>query len=214
MIEIWDYFMRRKKLLLLALMVFVASGFLVSQLFRQYSSKPEITYISISDWGTPDVEVPRTGGDFLSEPDNEVPAQDIPSEPSDSERAQDLSTEPSDGAPTQDFPEQPYQIVVASPADVAALAPAAPIATDIEPIIPDVPYVGGEALDEDSGQMSDEMFEQIVDSLENTENDSIATDVPTPSVSVLSIVGDIILSLLGALAVALCAYLVYQHFMR
>lgn len=61
MIEIWDYFMRRKKLLLLVLAIFAGSSFISFRLLNRQIRKPESTYISISDWGEDAVNLPKTG---------------------------------------------------------------------------------------------------------------------------------------------------------
>lgn len=55
MIRIWDYFMRRKGLLLLALVAFVLSGVFSYRLLRGNNvPKPENNYISISTLARPD----------------------------------------------------------------------------------------------------------------------------------------------------------------
>ncbi len=61
MIEIWDYLMRRKGLLLAILAAFLVSSILSYQAFRGNAAKKPMEYISIKDWGNTDVEVPRTG---------------------------------------------------------------------------------------------------------------------------------------------------------
>ncbi len=64
MIRAWDYLMRRKVLLLVALIAFFSGAFLSYQflqntLINHAPEKPQ--YISINSWNT-DVEIPHTGG--------------------------------------------------------------------------------------------------------------------------------------------------------
>lgn len=57
MMRVWDYFMRRKGLLLLALMTFVVSGIISYQALRSNSAlDPEPQYLSISGLRQPDDE--------------------------------------------------------------------------------------------------------------------------------------------------------------
>lgn len=63
MIEVWDYFMRRKSLLLMILSVFLASSILSYNIFRTNATTKPVEYISIRHWGNNDIEVPRTGGE-------------------------------------------------------------------------------------------------------------------------------------------------------
>jgi len=66
MINIWDYFMRRKSLLAVILAVFFGSSILSYHLM--YGSAREVSsttpsYITIEQWGQPEseIEIPRTG---------------------------------------------------------------------------------------------------------------------------------------------------------
>ena len=67
LIKIWDYFMRRKKLLLLVLMSVTASSYVVMNLTAINIGKSETTYIHIDDWGAQndselsDIAIPKTG---------------------------------------------------------------------------------------------------------------------------------------------------------
>lgn len=61
MIEVWDYFMRRKGLLLAVLATFSISSMLSYRVFRVNIPEPEPTYISVNSWNTEEIEIPRTG---------------------------------------------------------------------------------------------------------------------------------------------------------
>lgn len=68
LIEIWDYFMRRKKLLLLALVGIALGCYGIAQVLPTSTSHNEVTYIHIDDWGMPEthqtpseVAIPKTG---------------------------------------------------------------------------------------------------------------------------------------------------------
>lgn len=63
MIEVWDYFMRRKGVLLAFFTVFLMSSILSYNVFRSSATDHPTEYISIHDWGDDKIEVPHTGGE-------------------------------------------------------------------------------------------------------------------------------------------------------
>lgn len=133
MIEIWDYFMRRKSLLLLVLAVFFVSSLLSVGALRSNTFEPTSTYISVQEWGTnedvtpdiestqnnitggnqssdiEDIEIPKTGGEVIFTPfvavmnPNEV-TQILP--PLETVMEETGTTSEADESATQ-----PYQIV-------------------------------------------------------------------------------------------------------
>lgn len=62
MIQVWDYFMRRKGLLLSIIAAFWISSTLSYHALISNASEREIPYINIDSWGE-EIEVPRTGGE-------------------------------------------------------------------------------------------------------------------------------------------------------
>lgn len=62
MMKLWDYFMRRKTLLVLTVMVFAVSSFLTYRALNTRVKADIPQYISIENWGTDEVEIPQTGG--------------------------------------------------------------------------------------------------------------------------------------------------------
>lgn len=68
MIEIWDYFMRRKGLLLAMLLVFFASSMLSYRALHSNAVEPTTEYISISNWGAERINIPNTGGESDLQP--------------------------------------------------------------------------------------------------------------------------------------------------
>ena len=69
MIEIWDYFMRRKSLLLAVLATFFISSMISYRALHSNASEATPIYISVSSWGTEDdIEVPKTGGEADAQP--------------------------------------------------------------------------------------------------------------------------------------------------
>ncbi len=61
MIKVWDYFMRRKSLLLLMLVLFSAGGVLSYRALQSCAVDRPVEYIRIDS--LPVVEIPRTGGE-------------------------------------------------------------------------------------------------------------------------------------------------------
>lgn len=64
MIEVWDYFMRRKGVLLAFFTVFLMSSILSYNVFRSSAADHPTEYISIHNWGDDKIEVPHTGGEI------------------------------------------------------------------------------------------------------------------------------------------------------
>ncbi len=77
--RVWDYFMRRKGLLGLVLLISAVIGFASYYIYDQFHHIPDHTYITIANWGEdtqattayvddiPEVAIPLTGGES-SEP--------------------------------------------------------------------------------------------------------------------------------------------------
>ena len=59
--RVWDYFMRRKPLLLAIVAVFMASSILSYQALRGNATDHKIEWISVDNWGGNKVDIPLTG---------------------------------------------------------------------------------------------------------------------------------------------------------
>lgn len=188
--RVWDYFMRRKGLLALVLLISATGSFFSYRMLDQSRQRLNHTYITISNWGdeAPEVTIPLTGGESslptfsvmpprevvrIFSADSEIIEQDIPEESNEAN-----SSEPSiEEAPTSE----------PTPADIA-IALGEPIANN-------------ESSSED---LPDSTPEVAVPDLGMSTADS--SDCKT------SLNPSLIISLLATLLVL--GYFTYQHYRR
>lgn len=209
MIKLWDYFMRRKPLLVFTVVVFAASGFLSYKFLNLSIAAPmPPEYISIDNWGNTEVEIPPTGGlspwiavmqpaEIVALVRNE--SQTAPESPARTETEPQTTTEPE--MQTSSDSDMPGQQIAHEDLDNLE-----------QPTLPD--SVVMEVLPPNE-QMSDEVFSSTIDALEQAtqpaapDNTGDVTTNPTASRHL-----DISTMIMLIVVLGWSGYLLYWHFRR
>lgn len=193
MVKVWDYFMRRKGLLLVLLIFFVGGYLLSCQVLRRNPQADELTYIKIDNWGE-EVEIPRTGGK-LSMPIVAV---------MDPEEILKLENPKMPDAQTMERP------------------PISPEDEDFDNTNQDleIPAEDNAWQDDSSGQNGDDsldadfndpILDNIIHDEKNEKSQSNGTNPNTTQITPSEFISNIAMFLI---VVVFCGYLTEQHFMR
>ncbi len=226
MIEIWDYFMRRKSLLLAVLAVFFISGVLSASALRNNNSELTLTYISIRDWGAKtfaddhqdnphdsannNLSDTQQNSNIIDNSDDAVQNPDT-NNPNDDIQNTDTITNSNDTAEDFEIPRTggetniiPF-VAVMNPGEVTQILPPAEIAdsTSEDP----------NRSSADSATVETAEPYQIVEQPENIVNFG-STTKSTSHQPRHNLFYNLFLAVMGILVLTLGGYLTYWHFRR
>lgn len=211
--SLWDYFMRRKALLVLFLACFAVGGFLSWRGLQENLANPP-EYISIREWGVPDVEVPLTGG--LSEPSPTfavlTPAEVVailrpnptsPSEATESELSDETNSELSNAEKSENTTDHESTSDDAAESTPEDSAPEDPIVSSVDQILSPSQITQQEGINATPQQNQT-----------NSTQRSEGTDTATQSATDSEIAWNPFLILAALAELVLVIYLTQQHFYR